>query len=226
MNHQITVYNQLFWFRSITVRKSAVNSSSVFLQQLMYRNTRRAAVPRKRRLPNTANCSIWRHLVGVSQKDRWGSHTSGSVNAKSFTRFTCMYVDSGTGENHRTINILWGKHAESKIRCKQGSRDNIFSALENNHYSLYTLNWQSGSPATPVSVWRNQINDKTSSIQNDRLHFKTGHTPEQRFEREVESSNRKINNPTPKGQFQNKTNKIFIYIHCFHILNERKGKRT
>lgn len=69
MNHQATVYNQLLGFRSVTVRKSAVNSS--FCQQLMlYRNTRRAAVPRKRRLPNTANCSIWRHLVGVSQKDR------------------------------------------------------------------------------------------------------------------------------------------------------------
>lgn len=119
----------------------------------------------------------------------------------------------------------WGKHAESNIRFKQRSRDDIVSALENNHYSLYTLNWQSGSPATTVSVWRNQINYKTSSIQNEWLHFETGLTSEQRFEREVESSNRKRNNSTPKGQFQNKTNKIYIYIYCFHI-RERKKRQT
>lgn len=63
------------------------------------------------------------------------------------------------------VYVRWlryrGKHTESKIRCKQRSCDNIVSALENNHYIRYTLNWQSGSPATPVSVWRNQINDQT-----------------------------------------------------------------
>lgn len=101
MNRQITVYNQLFWFRSIKRGNQLLTAHLFFLQQLMlYPNTRCAAVPRKRRLPTLRTVPFGATASWVFPRKIDEVLTPRVRSTPNLSHVPRVYVDFfGSGEN-------------------------------------------------------------------------------------------------------------------------------